>query len=440
MKNKYEIRGDVTAIFLNHRGLEIETIIDTKDLTKVQEFPNLWHTRWSESSKTYYVEGKKSLINDEKIRKTEYLSLHRVVMDTPHELVVDHINHNGLDNRKINLRNVTRKANTQNKRGARSDSKSGVRGVSWHKQIGKWRVYIHVDGKLKTVGYFEDLEEAKIASDKARAVYLPDSLINVKIDSDEIIVDPARPPSNNTSGVKNVRWHKGYGRWQVYFKYKTKGLHLGWYDNIDEAKLAAKKAREIIDSSSPDDIWGMVKEKYKGGVTYDNGSGKWTATFSFDKKRYNLGIFTDKIDAETIIDTAHMLKQNREELMKFLDVTKKSKRVAEKQSGIDGIYWNKTKWMVRIKYSGGFASLGSYAELEKAKSVLKEATSRIANNDDSISEMIVKKQSSSDIPGVVWNERTKKWVGWYKKQYLGYFHTKEEAAKVVEEAKKNNTK
>lgn len=103
MKNKYEIRGEETAIFLNYKGQVLETIIDTEDLEKVKKFPNTFH----------YASG--YVVGSENIRGMGIpKALHRIVMDTPNGLVVDHINHNTLYNRKSNLRNVTTQDNSKN--------------------------------------------------------------------------------------------------------------------------------------------------------------------------------------------------------------------------------------------------------------------------------------------------------------------------------------
>lgn len=63
---------------------------------------------------------------------------------------IDHINRNALDNRWVNLREATRKENSNNC-SLRSDNKSGMAGVYWVKTMKKWRVEI----------YFDDKEEAK---------------------------------------------------------------------------------------------------------------------------------------------------------------------------------------------------------------------------------------------------------------------------------------
>lgn len=72
---------------------------------------------------------------------------------------VDHINGNGLDNRRENLRIATRVQNMANSR-KRVDNTSGFKGVSKAKRKGKWRARLAVDGKEKTVGYFDNPKDA----------------------------------------------------------------------------------------------------------------------------------------------------------------------------------------------------------------------------------------------------------------------------------------
>ena len=76
--------------------------------------------------------------------------VHRVVWAIHHgrdpgQLQIDHINGNRVDNRINNLRLVTCSQNNCNAR-IRSDNTSGVKGVSWHKEKGKWRAEITKDG------------------------------------------------------------------------------------------------------------------------------------------------------------------------------------------------------------------------------------------------------------------------------------------------------
>jgi len=103
MKNSYEIRGEETAIFVDFKNQTLETLISTDDLERVKEFPK----RWSYNSG--YIRGE--LIIKGFIKN---IYLHRYIMDTPEGIVVDHINRRPLDNRKINLRNVTTQENSKN--------------------------------------------------------------------------------------------------------------------------------------------------------------------------------------------------------------------------------------------------------------------------------------------------------------------------------------
>jgi hypothetical protein len=81
---------------------------------------------------------------------------------------LDHIDRNPSNNAIANLRPCTHAENHQNT-GLRSDSSSGVTGVSFVKSSGKWLAYINVNGKRVRLGLFGTIEEASAARAKAKA-------------------------------------------------------------------------------------------------------------------------------------------------------------------------------------------------------------------------------------------------------------------------------
>lgn len=86
--------------------------------------------------------------------------LHRYIMNPPKDKSVDHINGDGLDNRRSNLRVVTHQQNTMNRTKLNKNNTSGFRGVCWDKRVNKWTAYITIDGKRKTIGVFKNKLEA----------------------------------------------------------------------------------------------------------------------------------------------------------------------------------------------------------------------------------------------------------------------------------------
>lgn len=157
MKNDYEIRGDVTAIFLQTNGNTVECLIDTDDLELVDSFPNRWHFQEGYAKSRIVRHG-----------VATHVAMHRLIMDFPEGYEVDHINHNTLDNRKANLRSVTKSQNQLNRKGATKLSSSGIRGIVWEGQRGKWKIRLTINGKRKRFGYYSTVEEAKVALDRLR--------------------------------------------------------------------------------------------------------------------------------------------------------------------------------------------------------------------------------------------------------------------------------
>jgi HNH endonuclease/AP2 domain len=91
------------------------------------------------------------------------IKMHRFITGLP---FVDHVNGNGLDNRRSNLRTATDSQNSMN-RGRRSDNTSGYKGVSWNRQCQSWEASICMAGKSTYLGLFSAAKTAARAYDMA---------------------------------------------------------------------------------------------------------------------------------------------------------------------------------------------------------------------------------------------------------------------------------
>lgn len=92
--------------------------------------------------------------------------MHRFILDAPTGLEVDHIDKDGLNNQRDNLRIASRIQNSWNN-GPNSKNKSGFKGVSFRKETKKWVAHIIVNGKQIYLGGFDNKVDAAKAHDKA---------------------------------------------------------------------------------------------------------------------------------------------------------------------------------------------------------------------------------------------------------------------------------
>lgn len=102
--------------------------------------------------------------------KKSSVFMHRVLNNTPKGMATDHINGDGLDNQKDNLRSCTASQNGRNV-GLWKTNKSGYKGVSWCKETRNWRALIYVGGRKIHLGMFRDVLEAASAYRKAELDY-----------------------------------------------------------------------------------------------------------------------------------------------------------------------------------------------------------------------------------------------------------------------------
>ena len=97
--------------------------------------------------------------------------MHRQVIDGPANMLYDHINHNGLDNRKANLRKATLSQNLCNRKKRNTITRSKYKGLEWDKIQKKWKARIQINNKKIYLGSFPNETHVAKAYDNAAKKY-----------------------------------------------------------------------------------------------------------------------------------------------------------------------------------------------------------------------------------------------------------------------------
>lgn len=163
VRNKYEICEDLVKIYCKHKGEEKVVLIDLDDLERVLNLDIALQIKSNYDGLNYYCTYRKD-------GKT--IRLHRYIMNcTDPEVIIDHKNNDGLDNRKSNLRLVDKLVNGQNRRGLQRNNTSGVTGVYWIDRLKKYEVSITVNRKKINLGYEADIDKAVQVRKEAEIKY-----------------------------------------------------------------------------------------------------------------------------------------------------------------------------------------------------------------------------------------------------------------------------
>jgi hypothetical protein len=136
------------------------TLVDDADYDKVVAAGSWYAQRQRNKTKWY------AAINRWENGKSRKIYLHRFLMNT--DIEVDHVDGNGLNNQRYNLRECTRKENNRNKTVSDTKNHTIHKGVYWIADKHKWRAIICVDRKNIHLGYFvEELSAVKAYDDAA---------------------------------------------------------------------------------------------------------------------------------------------------------------------------------------------------------------------------------------------------------------------------------
>ena len=145
-------------------------IVDADDYTYLSKF------QW-------FAEGTGNAFYAARKHKGKSIKMHRLITNAPDHLVVDHINHDGLNNTKVNLRICTFAQNCRNQRRLKHKT-SRYKGVHFHKKLKKFQSAIHHNKKLYHLGSFKnEIDAAKAYDKKAKELHGQFAFLNFPNDT-----------------------------------------------------------------------------------------------------------------------------------------------------------------------------------------------------------------------------------------------------------------
>lgn len=225
-------------------------IVDARDF----EWLNQWRWfAWRPNTKTQNYYARRRVIQED--GSVFALAMHNLILGTKEGKVGDHWNGCTLDNRRRNLRHLTRSENKKNVEGselrkgcpepinveppAELIRPLGARNTTGYENVfrmkDKWGARIVIRGKTYYLGIYDSPEEAATAYEEAK----------VQRDSNPRWRPKIKLSSRNTSGHRGISWHKAAGKWRVTTTVKCeegkRHLHIGSFTTLREAKSARRK-------------------------------------------------------------------------------------------------------------------------------------------------------------------------------------------------------
>ncbi len=140
-----------------------EAIVDDEDFERVNQYK--WHAFERRDKKVVYAAR-----TDHTPEGDKTIRLHRFIMNAPKDMQVDHVSGNGLDNRRVNLRNCTNSDNQKNREKNKNNT-TGYKGVTLNKRLRKFIPQITVNGENLYLGCYMTAKEAALAYNIAAKKY-----------------------------------------------------------------------------------------------------------------------------------------------------------------------------------------------------------------------------------------------------------------------------
>jgi AP2 domain/HNH endonuclease len=147
-------------------------IVDDEDYVGLMQFK--WHAQVDQRGRLVYAHRWDRKADG----RRENVSMHRQILGLGPREMADHVNGNGLDNRRENLRACTNQQNQRNREKVRTSingrPSSPYKGVRWNPNRNRWVGEIKVDGRSVFLGHHRSEEDAARAYDAAALQHFGD--------------------------------------------------------------------------------------------------------------------------------------------------------------------------------------------------------------------------------------------------------------------------
>ncbi len=207
--------------------------IDDEDYELIQQHRWYFHDRYTKTN--VRVPGTP--------RRYKSVSMHRLIMNAPPGVQVDHRDGNGLNNTRTNLRFATPAQNARNRAACRKNA-CGFKGVAGIETEGKWAATIHKNGRNIQLGKRSTPQDAArlynaaailLYGDFARLNNVPSPTWHDLEIAKKRLQDGQNMNVNNTSGYRGVRWFERDKNWVAQIHPQHTGITIGYFEDKEEA-------------------------------------------------------------------------------------------------------------------------------------------------------------------------------------------------------------
>jgi hypothetical protein len=196
-----------------------------------EDFEWLSRCKWSYDPKGYAIRAVRA--ED----KTYMLYMHRAILNASGPCVVDHIDGDGLNNQRANLRIATVAQNVHNTRPQKRSKTSAYKGVSRYRKTGKWQASIKKSNERLHLGLFDTEEDAARAYNAAaRHLFGSNAYVNA-VSNDTLTFDDL-PRRTKSSVYRGVTFAADARKWKAQIQVKGVKKFIGRFTSEEAAARA----------------------------------------------------------------------------------------------------------------------------------------------------------------------------------------------------------